>query len=155
MGQRCFSPSAPGTCISQPGLCGRSPCEEASASQKFFEQVSPLPVCAHIHTQLTRVCAHRPTRARLQRRIHTHVCMHRYVCIPIRACTCTYKHVFLGAHMHAHAYTILTCTSTCAHIHTDTHSYSHVYMHSPMCIETLWHLKRPTEPLRQRGASDN
>lgn len=126
-----------------------------SISEILRASLTTACVCTHSHPTHSCVCAHRPTRARLQRRIHTYVCMHRYVCIPIRACTCTYKHVFLGAHVHAHAYTILTCTSTCAHIHTDTHSYSHVYMHSPMCIETLWHLKRPTEPLRQRGASDN
>lgn len=124
MGQRCFSPSAPGTCISQPGLCGRSPCEEASASQKFFEQVSPLPVCAHIHTQLTRVCVH----------IGPHVHAYRGASTPMYACTGTCAFLFVHARAHI---------SMCSWAHTCTHMLIQ-YSHAPARVHIYIQIHIPT-----------
>lgn len=134
-----------------------SPCSDASATQKRFKQVSPLPVhTTHVH------CTH----THMHPGVHMHMCTH--------AGTHTYTHPHSDMHMHTYSLLVLVCTfihmciracickHTCSmhtrvyqHMCTHAHSYICAYTHSPTCMDTLWDLERLMEPLRQKEASDN
>lgn len=66
--------------------------------------------------------AHTQTCTCIQVHMHTHICMHLFICTDIPMCTCT--HTCMYTHFCAHI-------CWCNHIHMDTHPcVLHTYVHT-------------------------